>query len=56
MNRHTVYQQNGLKSFIDYNNRGDIEMNSDLNNCDASRGIGLINILSQNFNDMDWGV
>ena len=47
MNRHTIYQQNGLKSFIDYNNRGDIEMNSDFNHCDVSRGIGLINSHTQ---------
>ena len=41
---HNIYQQNGLKPFIDLNNRDNIEMNYELNNGDVSRGIGLINI------------
>ena len=40
MNRHTIYQQNGQKPLINLNNRGDIEMNSDLKYCDMSREIG----------------
>ena len=32
MNSHTVYQLNGLKVLMNYNDRGNIQMNSSLHN------------------------
>ena len=43
MNSHTVYQQNGLKSLINHNDRDDMKMNTKFQNGDVSSGIGLIN-------------
>ena len=43
INSHTIYQQNGLKTLINSNNIGDMEINADLNHGYVSRGIGLIN-------------
>ena len=43
MKNHTLYQQNGLSSFINSNNIDDIEMNGDLKNGDMSGVIGLTN-------------
>ena len=34
MNSHTVYQLNGLKSLMNYNDRGDMYMNANLQNED----------------------
>ena len=44
MNIRNIFQQNGLKSLISYNDRDDIDMNADLHNVDVSSGISLINI------------
>ena len=44
MNSLTLYQYNGLKPLINYNNSDDIEINDYLYNGDASHGIGLIKI------------
>ena len=41
MNSHTVYQQNGLKSLINYNDRDYVDMKSYLHNFDVSIGIML---------------
>ena len=35
MNKHNLYQQNGLISLINSNNSDDIEMNADLNICEC---------------------
>ena len=43
MNNHTLYQHNGLKPWINLNNRDDIETNYYLNNGDVSIVTGLIN-------------
>ena len=63
MNIHTLYQYNGLKPLINFNNRDDIEMNDYLKNGDMSCIIGLTSIHtisqineSSYCNDMDWGV
>ena len=62
MNSHTVYQLNGLKSSMNYNDRYDMEMNYNLQNGDVSSGIGLTNrhTLPQcnksiRLNEMNWG-
>ena len=44
MKNHTLYQQNGLISFINSNNSDYIDMNGYLNNVDVSFVIGLIKI------------
>ena len=63
MNSHTVYQHNGLKSFMDCNNRDDKYMNDNIQKGDVISVNCLINrhTLSQfnesgNLNDMNWGV
>ena len=63
MNIHTVYQYNGFKSLMNYNDRYDMEMNYNLHNVDVSSGIGLINSNtppqfneSSNQDEMNWGV
>ena len=39
-----VYQHNGLKSLMNYNDRDDIDMNTNSQNVYVSSGIGLLNI------------
>ena len=41
-NGQTVYQLNGLKSLMNYNDRDDMETNANLQNGVVSSGIGLI--------------
>ena len=43
INSHTVYQQNGLKLLMKYNDRDDMDMNANLHNGDISSVIGLLN-------------
>ena len=59
----TVYQLNGLKYFMNYNNGNDMDMNDNHQNGDVSSGIGLINshTLPQcnklsNLNVINWGL
>ena len=61
MNRHTVYQLNGIKALMNYNDRDDMEMNDNMQNVDVSSGIGLTNIQTTsqcnryiNLNEMNW--
>ena len=42
MNRHTVYQNNGMKPLINPDNSDDIDIRYDLKNGYASHGTGLI--------------
>ena len=43
MNSHTVYQMNGLKSLMNYNDMDDMDMNANLQNEDVNNVTGLIN-------------
>ena len=43
-NRHTTYQNNSLKSFMNYNDRDDMKTNYRFHNVYVSSEIGLINI------------
>ena len=63
MNRHTVYQQNGLKSLMNYNDRDTMDMDDNLQNRYVISRIGLRNIhnlprynKSSNLSDMNMGV
>ena len=42
-NSHTIYQHIGLKSYINYNDRDDMELNANLHNGDLSSAAGLLN-------------
>ena len=63
MNIHNVYQQNGSKSLMNYNDRDDMDMNSNLHNGYVSNEIGILNShtltqynLSSILNEMNMGV
>ena len=43
LNRHTVYQLNGLKPLMNYNGMNYMQINDNLHNLDVSSGTGLIN-------------
>ena len=43
MNIHNVYQQNGLKKLINYNDKGAMKINANFQNGDVSSVIGLMN-------------
>ena len=43
MKINTDFQQNGLKPLMNYNDRGDTDINANLQNVHVSSGIGLLN-------------
>ena len=43
MNSHNVYQNNGSKSLMNYNDMDDMDMNANIQNEDMRSVIGLLN-------------